>query len=68
MRKKDYILATNFTSQIRSIIDKTMEVYKPEISSALAKAEKVLTAAKAVEKFEMEQKNFSEKTEHDMEL
>ena len=42
MRKKDYILATNFTSQIRSIIDKTMEGYKPEISSALAKAEKVL--------------------------
>lgn len=68
MRKKDYILATNFSSQIRSVIDKTMEGYKSEITSALEKAEKVFRTAKVVEKFEMEQKNLKEKNELDMEL
>ena len=54
MRKKDYILATDFPAQIKATMNRVMGEYEPELQSALQKAENVLTAAKTVEKFNLD--------------
>lgn len=67
MRKKDYILAINFPAQVKNVINETIESYKPEITSVLSKAEKVLYTAKTAEKFEKNQ-NKEENRGFEMEL
>jgi hypothetical protein len=56
MRRKGYILATDFPSQIRKTISNVIdENYQMEVNTVISKANHVLEVAKTAEKFNKDQ-------------